>query len=177
MSMDDTSGQECDDAPTAMALDADETTTKRARWEAFAFVIATTAEHEANVAVANQSYGDEAAREHTYTVTVDAGGPIECTCPAFTYHCQPGEACKHMLAVAETEPVRLAALRSVAEDDGGADEPELVTDGGLVEADPDARPDDCTCLPRFEGLACFPCVREGFTTPNPDADVAGEEGE
>lgn len=160
-------GLESDDVQ-AMVLDADETTEKRAKWESFAFVIPTAGK----VNVANHSYGDEEAREHTYTVTVDAGGPIDCTCPAFEYHCQPGEACKHMLAVMETEPVLVAVLRSVAEDrDDGDDEPELVTDGGqVVDADADTeRPEECNCRPRSEGLACFPCFNAGFETPNPDA--------
>lgn len=167
MSSKELSGQESD-APTAMALDADETTEKRAKWESFAFVLPTAGK----VNVANHSYGDDEAKEHTYTVTVDEGGPIECTCPAFEYHCAPGEACKHMVAVTETEPVLAAALELVTEDD---DEPEIRTDGGIVEAEPESvRPEECTCLARMEDLACWPCFREGFETPNPDANEEDE---
>lgn len=179
--------EERTDAPTAMALEANDDTKKRARWENFAFVLPAPG----TVNVANHSYGDEEAGNHIYTVTVDAAGPITCTCPAFQYHCQPGEACKHMQAVLQTEPVLLAALRSVTDehDNDDDDEPELVTDGGQlldehgdVNSDTEGRPSDCTCLDSFEGLACFRCFAAGYETPNPnpnpdDADADEGDGE
>lgn len=121
-----------------MALDADEKTQKRAKWGSFAFVLPTAG----RVNVANFSYGSENVADHTYTVTVDESGPTSCTCPADTYH---EGACKHRVAVARTEPVLMAALRSIAEDrdDDGShdDEPELVTDGGVVEHEHEADTD------------------------------------
>ncbi len=46
--------------------------------------------------VANLSYGADEAKEHTYTVTLDENGAVECTCPHFTYRVAY---CKHMAAV------------------------------------------------------------------------------
>lgn len=112
-----------------MALEADETTEKRARWESFSFVIAAAGDSGVKVNVANHSYGEDGVADHTYTVTVDVGGPAECTCSAYEYHCDAGEACKHMVAVAETEPVLMAALECVAAG-GRLTEPDVVTDGG-----------------------------------------------
>lgn len=34
----------------------------------------------------------------------------------------------------------------------------------------DRRPADCDCLPTFEDPPCWPCYRDGFRTPNPDAE-------
>jgi hypothetical protein len=60
--------------------------------------------------------------------------------------------------------------------------PQVATsDGGIIEAgddgeildeqDPDDnRPDDCDCSPLFDDLPCWPCYRDGFEEPNPDAD-------
>lgn len=33
----------------------------------------------------------------------------------------------------------------------------------------DARPADCYCHSRDQGLPCYPCFREGHERPNPDA--------
>lgn len=100
-----------------------------------------------------------------------------CECPDATYR---DMRCKH------TRRVEFATgERAVPADVDGVD-PDLgahvaggtrvaVTDGGtLVEeradaADGDERPADCACSPRFEGLPCWPCYRDGFAVPNPDA--------
>lgn len=37
----------------------------------------------------------------------------------------------------------------------------------------DRRPADCDCLPTFEDLPCWPCYRDGFRMPNPDAKSDG----
>lgn len=57
-------------------------------------------------------------------------------------------------------------------------EPEIVTDGGrAIEHSPeyeqqtDRRPMDCDCLPTFEDLPCWPCYRDGFRMPNPNATL------
>ncbi|MFH5799787.1 SWIM zinc finger family protein [Haladaptatus sp. CMAA 1911] len=58
------------------------------------FEIATADESHTNVA--NQSYGSDEAKDHTYTVTLDEDGAAECTCPHYTYR---SAFCKHMAAV------------------------------------------------------------------------------
>jgi hypothetical protein len=35
----------------------------------------------------------------------------------------------------------------------------------------DARPDDCDCAPCLGDLPCWPCYRDGFDEPNPNAGV------
>jgi hypothetical protein len=61
-------------------------------------------------------------------------------------------------------------------------EPRIATtDGGIIVADDDGeiidegddRPDDCQCLAEYtdnDALACWACYREGFDSPNPNAD-------
>ncbi len=64
-----------------------------------------------------------------------------------------------MVAIAIREPVLKAATTEVA------------TDGGaVIDGDTD-RPADCDCLPTFDELPCWPCYRDGFRSPNPDAVV------
>jgi hypothetical protein len=58
-------------------------------------------------------------------------------------------------------------------------EPTMKADGGVtVEADgvdhSDERPDDCDCWDPEQDLPCWPCYREGFEEPNPDAEVSDE---
>ena len=52
---------------------------------------------EGKVNVANHRHDDE--REHTYTVSMDDGRAVSCTCPSDKYH---SGACKHRKAVEET---------------------------------------------------------------------------
>lgn len=136
-------------------LDADEQVEKRAQWEAFEFTVLGNGDVE----VVNDSH--ENADDHTYRVHVESGIPSDCTCPADTY--QEG-ACKHRVAVAIREPVLEAATEDQpARADGGVTPDSLVTD----DRDDD-RPEDCDCGPHFEGLACWPCYRDGFEEPNPN---------
>lgn len=103
-----------------------------------------------------------------------------CECPDHEYR---DARCKHLRRVAyatgaETIPAGV---------DVGTIDPDLgrhvddgprvaVPDGGqVVDADPDDRPDDCTCLPGFEGLACFSCFAAGWDEPNPDPPTDEEE--
>ena len=51
------------------------------------------------VNVANHSHDDE-AKEHTYTVSMDDGRAVSCTCPSDKYH---EEECKHREAVEEAD--------------------------------------------------------------------------
>ena len=143
-------------------LDADEQVEKRAQWEAFSFRLLG----DGDVEVTNGSH--ENSDNHTYTVHVEGGIPSDCTCPAWEY--QSG-ACKHMVAVAIREPVLDAASE---------DQP-VRADGGTATLDSlgadnrdDDRPEDCDCSPHFEGLACWPCYRDGFEEPNSHATGEGE---
>ena len=142
-------------------LDADVVSEKRAQWEAFEFTVLG----DGDVEVTNGSH--ENPDDHTYTVHVEGGVPGDCTCPAFEY--QPG-ACKHMVAVAIREPVL----------DAASEEQPVRADGGITFEEfgaddrDDDRPDECDCSPLFEDLPCWPCYRDGFEEPNPNA-TGGDE--
>lgn len=114
----------------------------------------------------------------SYTVDAREG---HCTCPDHEYR---DVRCKHIRRVAfETgeEPVPVCVDIEELPDDFGAhidETPRIpVTDGGIIDAgddgeilgDTDERPSDCLCSPRMTGLPCFPCYRDGFETPNPNA--------
>jgi rubrerythrin len=65
------------------------------------FAIAKADDQHTNVA--NLSYGEKYAKNHTYTVTPDS-----CTCPDFRFRRKDkGEKCKHMKAV-EREQERIS---------------------------------------------------------------------
>jgi len=133
---------------------------KRAQWEAFEFTVFG----EGNVEVVNGSHDNP--EDHAYTVQVEGWIPSDCTCPAWEY--QEG-ACKHMLAV----EIRETVLEAVSA------KPTMKADGGVtVEAGEaeysDERPDDCDCSPLFEDLPCWPCYRDGFDAPNPNAEMSDE---
>lgn len=117
--------------------------TRRAQWEGFEFGVPT----DGYVLVRNVSK----AEPSVYTVAVEGGRASSCSCPDWT-HREPNGGCKHMRAVEAQSGVMLAA--SV---------------GGEVTRE-DARPADCTCLPTFERLPCWPCYRDHFETPNPNAE-------
>ena len=59
------------------------------------------------VEVTNESHPDPDA--HRYRVDIVDGEPTRCECPAAQFHCGPGEACKHQLAVALAPAVCRAA--------------------------------------------------------------------
>jgi len=138
-------------------LECDERVEKRAQWEAYSFRLLG----DGDVEVVNGSHED--ADNHTYTVHVEGGIPSDCTCPADTY--QEG-ACKHRVAVAIREPVLEAASEQqpVRADGGTA----TLEEFGGDDRDDD-RPEDCDCSPHSEELACWPCYRDGFEEPNPNA--------
>ena len=77
--------------------------------ETFAFAPVPDA---GRVNVANLGYGEEEAKEHTYTLSVDDRGhaTTDCTCPADTYY--PGK-CKHREAAEENHEVLAAAASDV----------------------------------------------------------------
>ncbi|MFC7009903.1 SWIM zinc finger family protein [Halalkalicoccus salilacus] len=147
---------------TLSALEFDASTAKRAQYEAFDFEL----EAPGLVTVRNESH--ENADEHSYRVNVKNGVPVACECPADMYH---DGACKHRVAVAIREPVPEAATEYETDQ-----EPAIITDGGTItertvpcEQRAESRPADCDCLPTFEELPCWPCYRDGFHTPNPEA--------
>lgn len=117
MSTYETPRQETDDRIDPVdRLEFTTKTGKRAVYEAFEF------ERTGDIVrVWNESHGADAAAEHVYTVELDARDvPARCTCPAFEYHCGPGEMCKHGVAVA----LHLPQIDDVAT---------VATDGGIPE--------------------------------------------
>lgn len=122
------------------------------------------------------------------TYTVD-GREGRCTCPDAEYR---EATCKHQrrVAFATGERPIPAAVDGVDEQLGEHTEaaPHVVaSDGGIIEAgddgevlEDDERPDDCSCTgSRLEaegGLPCWPCYRDGFDEPNPNAP-GGEDDE
>jgi hypothetical protein len=107
---------------------------------------------------------------HAYRAAAENSVPIVYDCPADSY--QSG-ADKGRVAIAGYEPIFAAAG-----EDESDQEPEIVTDGGTTmkhsapcERQEDRRPADCDCLPTFNDLPCWPCYRDGFRVPNPDAKL------
>ena len=162
-------------------LDVSTRALKRAQYEAFDFRLT-----DSGVRVRNGSHANP--DEHVYDVTVTAGVPSACTCPADDHY---ETACKHRLAVAIREPVLNAAIANaapansrtqyVSPDDGRGGQQGPITDGGGVTdtssdetdiADSD-RPTDCECPDDPDGFPCWPCVRDGYRTL-PDEDAAHE---
>lgn len=144
---------------------------RRAQTEPFEFRLVPE-----GVLVRNLKYANPA--EHEYLVTVEAGVPICCTCPADLHY---DGACKHRLAVAIRKPVLDAAVAALLSADGGVagrprrdenddaveDTEEEADESGAggaeanVDADVDERPPDCSCPDDPEGFPCWPCVRDG----------------
>jgi hypothetical protein len=104
--------------------------------------------------------------------------------PDAQYNLDDGDLCKHALRVSVVRGERVIP----AAVDRDAIDPQLgiavdstpvavATDGGQVHAT-DAtdgetaseRPDDCGCWDPDGDLPCWPCYRDGYETPNPDAD-------
>jgi hypothetical protein len=83
-------------------LEFSETTGKRAVYEDLSFSVGA-----GYVEVTNESHPDPDA--HRYRVDIVDGEPTQCECPAAQFHCPPGEACKHQLAVALAPAVCEAA--------------------------------------------------------------------
>jgi len=118
-----------------------------------------------------------------YSVTTQSGSEYRvdaregrCTCPDYQYR---NVRCKHLRRTAFATGERpIPAWVDADEVDTKLGEhvertPKVtVTDGGITLAEfgaddcDDDRPEDCDCSPHFEGLACWPCYREGFETPN-----------
>lgn len=93
-------------------------------------------ENAGKVIVANHAHGSENVAAHTYTVTVEGGKAVHCTCPAHTYsagskHREAVENNPDVLASADPDP--LAPIEREADCD---------CDHGVTEA----------------GQPCFRCV-------------------
>ena len=115
MSTNTTSGQEGNDREATKAE-------LRAKWEGFEFRVPAGG----RVRVENVSYGAE-SDEHVYVVSVEAGIPFDCTCPAWEYH-NPEDGCKHMQAVENQPAVTRAASTTTGQ--------QVATDGGTQRAVP-----------------------------------------
>jgi len=134
-----------------------------------------------------------------YTVVGQNGGTYQvdgregrCTCPDYKHNLTDDERCKHALRVAVVRGERVipAAIERESVDPqlGQAVETTPVavaTDGGQVRTTAAGsvknkqnrsteRPDDCGCWNSDGDLPCWPCYRDGFAEPNPNA---GENNE
>lgn len=79
---------------------------QRAQYEQFSFRLAGS-----HVNVANHSYGDENAGEHCYSVEIDDGQAVGCSCPHWQQRAPVG-GCKHMRATENVEAVIMAASKA-----------------------------------------------------------------
>ena len=107
MSNDATSGQEGSES-------IDE---QRARWERFSMTV-LDGDGGGYVNVRNDSYGDDASA-HTYSVEVDDGVAVGCSCPHAVHR---GAHCKHQVAV-EQRPLVVSSASA-------ASASRVATDGG-----------------------------------------------
>ena len=87
---------------------------KRAKWEHLRLAPCLGV---GKVNVENVSYGVQAKKDHTYTVSVESGIPFSCTCSDWTYN-NPENGCKHMIAVSNAPDVMDKAQPDVATDGG-----------------------------------------------------------
>jgi len=104
----------------------------------------------------------------SYVVDARGGG---CNCPDKEYNIHESDAskCKHEQAAMLYDSDMVQSLTvdddlSTPSVDSSADK-QVATDGG------NERPVDCDCMDSYkldDPLPCFPCVRDGFDTPNPD---------
>jgi len=121
----------------------------------------------------------------TYVVDSRVG---RCTCPDAEYR-EPSGGCKHQRRVefatgARPVPAGVDGVDGLLGEHTDETPRVVATDGGIVEAgdegeiledsetDDDSRPADCDCGEWNDGLtlACWPCYREGFESPNPNPD-------
>ncbi len=112
------------------------------------------------------------------TYTVDLYG-LACSCPDAQ---RRDVTCKHarrVMFATGARPIPAWVQRDALDDQlGGAVTAtprigKVATDGGhgaLSDGDDDERPDECDCWDANGDLPCWPCWRDEFNTPNPDAD-------
>jgi hypothetical protein len=112
-----------------------------------------------------------------------------CTCPDAEHNLNDGELCKRARrcrfemgrdaipawidpdALPSDFAAHVGACPRVAATDGGTS---LAGDATGVEESTETsetagRPDDCGCTPLMDDLPCWPCWRDGFRQPNPNA--------
>ncbi|MDS0260528.1 SWIM zinc finger domain-containing protein [Haloarcula sp. S1CR25-12] len=102
-------------------LDFSKRVAKRAQYEALDISICGT-----DILVRNESHATP--EDHEYTVSIDDGIPVSCTCPA---DARFEGACKHRVAVAIRRPL-LDTLESMKRGD-----PPIAADGGLSPSQAD----------------------------------------
>lgn len=155
---------------------------KRAQYEAFEFEL-----HDGALLVRNGSHPDPG--NHEYLVTVTAGIPTHCDCPA---DAASEGACKHRVAVAIRSPVLEAATHAqLAADGSGTSEHPLSEEEYLTEKDT-SHPEDagdapvdseesssddvdeenlpCKCEDLTGNFPCWNCVLTGRRSL-PDAEA------
>ncbi|WP_277554067.1 SWIM zinc finger family protein [Halobaculum limi] len=140
-------------------LDVSSRARRRAQTEPFTFSLTTE-----GVRVTNHRY--EHPSDHSYVVTVTAGVPVTCDCPADAHY---DGACKHRIAVAIRTPVLQAATKKALAD--GGTQPANPGEGDRAPADsPESEPaipEWCDCAGLEDGFPCFECVSRG-QKPLPD---------
>ncbi|WP_324665391.1 SWIM zinc finger family protein [Haloarcula sediminis] len=142
---------------------------KRAQYEALDISICET-----DILVRNESHANP--EDHEYTVSIDEGIPVSCTCPA---DARFDGACKHRVAVAIRRPL-LDTLQSMKRG-----EPPLAADGGLSASqagkdhtsDTSPAPTDSVtefldrdseeCSECLSDFPCWGCYRTGVTSSSP----------
>lgn len=131
---------------------------KRAQYEAFDISLCGS-----DILVRNESHANPA--NHEYTVTVDEGVPVSCSCPADSRF---DGACKHRVAVAIRRPL-LDTLLQIQ--DGN---PPVAGDGGIprsateyekvsspIDAPDIPDEDDAECATCLSDFPCWECYRTG----------------
>ncbi|MBX0298306.1 SWIM zinc finger family protein [Haloarcula nitratireducens] len=135
---------------------------KRAQYEALDISLCSD-----EVLVRNESHANP--KDHEYTVTVEDGVPVACTCPA---DARFDGACKHRVAVAIRRPLldALACQRAgepLIVSDGGQPQPgagdevssEETVGSGAKSATADETVEECDdCRPAFP---CWECYKAG----------------
>jgi hypothetical protein len=135
-------------------------TVKRARWENLQVAPCPGTNH---CNVCNYSHGVAEKADHTHTVTVENGMPVECACAAFTYN---DGLCKHCLAVA-ADPEAMKKAEAEQPDNNDTTTEKAVTDGGttvdpLGDIERTGDCDHCNDTGRTtNGLPCFICPKYG----------------
>ncbi len=131
---------------------------KRAQYEAFDISLCGS-----DILVRNESHANPA--NHEYTVTVEKGVPVSCSCPADSRF---DGACKHRVAVA----IRRSLLDTLAQIQDG--NPPIAGDGGIphpateseqmspaIETAETPNEDEQECATCLSDFPCWECYRTG----------------
>ena len=113
--------------------DAKERVEQRSKYERFSMTVCG-GDGSGYVNICNQSHNDDVS--HTYSVRVEDGSAVDCSCPHATYR---NEHCKHQTAV-EQRPIVVASAASLADSYNGS---EVANDDRFrVPEDPRHVPED-----------------------------------